>query len=53
MATATVERSFGQIKIAKTRLCNRLSDINLARLMRIVIEGHKLTLVNFEILDVL
>ena len=53
VATATVECSFSQMKIVKTHLRNRLSDINLARLMRIVIEGPELTSVNFnEILDV-
>ena len=37
----------------KTRLCNRLSDINLARLLRIVIEGPELISANFnESLDV-
>ena len=46
MVTATVERSFSQMKFVKTRLRNRLSDINLARLMRIVIEGPELTSVN-------
>ena len=44
--TATVERSFSQTKFVKTRLRNRLSDINLARLMNIVIEGPELTSVN-------
>ena len=52
MATATVEPSFSQMKIVKTRLCNRLSDINLARLMLIVIEGPELTSANVnEILE--
>ena len=46
MVTATVERPFSQMKFVKTRLRNRLSDINLARLMRIVIEGPELTSVN-------
>ena len=46
MVTATVERSFSQMKFVQTRLRNRLSDINLARLMRIVIEGPKLTSVH-------
>ena len=53
MVIATVERSFSHKKIGKTRLRNRLSDINLARLMCIVIEGPELTSVHFnEILDV-
>ena len=46
MVTATVERSFSQMKFVKTRLRNRLSDIILARLMRIVTEGPELTSVN-------
>ena len=46
MVTATVERSFSQMKFVKTRLRNRLSDINLARLMRILIEGPELTSVD-------
>ena len=46
MVTATVERSFSQLMFVKTRLRNRLCDINLARLMRIVIEGPELTSVN-------
>ena len=41
-----MERSFSQMKIVKTRLRNRLSYINLARHMRIVIEGPELTSVN-------
>ena len=53
MVTATVERSFNQMKIVQTSLCYRLNDINLARLMRIAIESPELTSVNFnEILDV-
>ena len=46
VVTATVERSFSQMKFVKTRLRNRLSDINFARLMRIVIEGPELTSLN-------
>lgn len=33
--TATVERSFSQVKLVKTCLHNKDTDINLARLMRI------------------
>ena len=40
--TATVERSFSQMKQIKTRLRSRLSDLNLPRLMRIAIEGPEL-----------
>jgi len=53
VGTATVERSFSQMKMIKTRLRNRLSDCNLARLMRIAIEGPELPAVDFtEILEV-
>ncbi len=53
VGTATVERSFSQMKLVKTRLRNRVSDINLARLMRIAIEGPELTEIDFnEILEV-
>ena len=38
------------MKLVKTRLCNRVSDINLARLIRIAIEGPELTAI--EILEV-
>jgi hypothetical protein len=52
VGTATVERSFSQMKMVKTRLRNRLSDNSLPRLMRIAI-GPKLKSVNFEeILDI-
>ena len=50
VGTATVERSFSQMKI---RLRNRLFDENLARLMRIAIEGPEPELVDFDaILDI-
>ena len=53
VGTATVERSFSQMKMIKTRLRNRLNDSNLTRLMRIAIEGPELNSVNFaEILDI-
>ena len=48
VGTATVERSFSQMKMIKTRLRNRLSDDNLARLMRIAIEGPDLEHVDFD-----
>ena len=52
VGTATVERSFSQMKLVETRLRNRISDINLARLMRIAIEGPELSCIDFcEILD--
>ena len=51
--TATVERSFSQMKMIKTRLCNRLNDTNLKQLMRIAIEGPEMKLVDFdEVIDV-
>ena len=41
------------MKLVKTRLCNRVSDINLARLIRIAIEGPELTAIDSnEILEV-
>ena len=53
IGTVTVERSFSQMKLTKTRLRNRLSDINLCRLVRIAVEGPELNEVNFEeIVDV-
>ena len=53
-ATCTVECSFSQMKMVKTRLRSRLSDVNLARLMRIAIEGPQLSATDFsEILDIL
>ena len=53
VGTATVERSFSQMKMIKTRLRNRLSDENLARLMRIAIEGPEPEFVDFDaILDI-
>ncbi len=41
--TATVERSFSEMKLIKTRLRSRLSDLNLEHLMKISIEGPPLT----------
>lgn len=38
VGTASVERSFSQMKMIKTRLRNRLGEDNLAHLMRIAIE---------------
>ena len=53
IGTATVERSFSEMKMIKTRLRNRLSDYNLKRLMTIVIEGPEMSSVPFEqILDI-
>ena len=43
VGTATVERSFSQMKMIKTRLRNRLSDCNLSRLMKIAVEGPELS----------
>ena len=48
VGTATVERTFSQLKIIKTRLYNRISDVNLVRIMRIAIEGPELVSVNFD-----
>ena len=53
LGTASVGRSFNQMKLVKTRLRSRLNDCNLASLMRIAIEGPELLHVDFnEILDV-
>ena len=45
--TATVECSISQMKLVKTRLCNRLSDNTLPKLLRIAIEGPELSTVDF------
>ena len=53
VGTTTVERSFSQMKMSKTRLRSRLNDTNLKRLMQIAIEGPEMKLVDFdEVLDV-
>ena len=53
IGTATVE-VIQSNEIDKTRLRNRLSDINLCCLVRIAVEGQELNEVNFEeIVDVL
>ena len=53
VGTATVEWSFSQIKLIKICLRSRISDVNLARLMRITIEGPELTSIDFnQILEV-
>ena len=53
VGTATVERSFSQMKLIITRLRSRLSDSNLEHLMKIRIKGPPLTDVDFNaILDI-
>ena len=53
VGTASVERSFSQMKLIMTRLRSRLSDLNLEHLMKIAIEGPQLTEVDFDaILDI-
>ena len=43
-----------QMKMVKTRLWNRISDVNLPKLMRIAIEGPDLSIIDFqEILEIL
>ena len=50
---ASAEHSFSQMKLIKSRLRSRISDSNLARLMRIAIEGPALKAVNFnQVLDI-
>ena len=39
VATASVERSFSQMKPIKTRLCSSLNDTSLSHLMKIAIES--------------
>ena len=39
VSIASVERSFSQMKLLKTRLRNRLSDSSLSHLMKIAIES--------------
>ena len=48
VGTASVERTLSQMKMVKTRLRNRISDVNLPELMRIVIEGPDLSIIDFE-----
>ena len=38
VSTASVERSFSQMKLVKAHLCNALSDCSLSHLMKIAIE---------------
>ena len=53
VGTASVEGSFSQMKLVKTRLRTRINDRNLARLMQIAIEGPELVHLEFnEILDI-
>ena len=39
ICTASVERSFSQMKLIKTRLRNRLGELSLSHLMKIAIES--------------
>ena len=48
VVTASVERSFIQMKLIKTRLRSCLSQSNLEHLMKIAIEGPQLTDVDFD-----
>ena len=48
VGTATVERSFSQMKMIKTRVRSRFADCSLSRLMRIAIEGPELQAVHFN-----
>ena len=53
VSTATIERTFSQMKLIKTRLRNRLSDSNLEHLIKIAIEGPSISSVDFnKILDI-
>ena len=42
ISTASVERSFSQMKLTKTRLRNRLGQLILSHLMKIVIESPEI-----------
>ena len=46
IGTATVERSFRQMKMVKTRLCPQLNDVK--GLMKIAIEGTQLSTIDFS-----
>ena len=48
IGTATVKRSFSQMKLIKTHLRNRISDVNLAELRKIEVEGPELKPVEFQ-----
>ena len=48
MDTASVERSFSQLKMIKTRLRSCLSDCSVAQLMRISLDGPEIDAVEFE-----
>ena len=39
VSTASVERSFSQMKLIKTRLRNSLNEVSLSQLMKIAIES--------------
>ena len=48
VGTASVERSFSEMKLIKFCLHSRLSHSNLEHLMKIAIEGPQLTDVDFD-----
>ena len=48
ISTASVEQSFSQMKLIKTHLHSTLPDLNLKHLMKIAIEGPRLTYVDFN-----
>ena len=53
VGTASVERSFSQMKLAKTRLRSRINGRNLAGLMPIATEGPELiNVVLMKFLDI-
>ena len=54
VSTASIEQSFSELKLIKSRLCSCLSDSNLEYLIKMAIEGAQLTDVDFDgILDIL
>ena len=54
VGTASVERSFSQMKMIKTRLRNRLGEMSLSLLMKIAIESPQKMSIKYleEVIDV-
>ena len=42
IGAASVERSFSQMKLIKTRVCNHLGELRLSHLMKIAIESPEI-----------
>ena len=52
VGTASVERSFSEMKLIKSHLSSHVSNSNLEHPMKIAIEGSQLTDVDFDFLDI-